>query len=177
MSNSPSSTPRHRTRRLGLGLVAALALTGLVAACGSDDDSASSTTTTEASASTTEKSTTSTTAPGTLITVSDVWAAPTPAGEDAKVYMSITGGAAADELVSVSVASDWAESAALVPDTPIALEPTKTVALTDEGAYIELTKLKKALELNKPFEVTLTFATEPAQTVQGAVREVDEGTT
>ena len=167
MSNS---TPR--TRRFGLGLVAALALTGGLAACSSDDDS-SATTTTAASTSSTEKTTP--TAPGTLITVSDVWAAPAAEGENAKVYLAITGGAAADELVSVSVAGDVAESAALVPDVPVELPATQTVDLTDSGPYIELTGLQQAFELNHAFEVTLTFADEPAQTVQGAVREVDEG--
>jgi len=172
------SSHRHRRRTLGLGLVATVALTVGLAACSSDDDSSSSTTTTEATTTTkSDKPTTTTTMPGTLITVSDVWAAPAAAGEDAKIYMSITGGAAADELVSVSMASDWSDSVALVPDTPIALAATETVALTDKGAYIEAKDLKKALELNKPFEVTLTFATEPAQTVQGAVRNVSEGTT
>ena len=169
------STPRSRRRTLGLGLVAALALTVGLAACGSDDDASSTTTTEKSSSSTTEKSTTTTTMPGTLITVSDVWAAPTAAGENAKVYLSITGGAAADELVSVSVDGDVAESAALVPDTPIALDPTQTVDLTSEGAYIELTKLTSAFEVNQPFHVTLTFATEPAQKVEGAVREESEG--
>jgi copper(I)-binding protein len=175
----PISSHRPRRRTLGLGLVATVALTVPLAACGSDDDSSSSTTTTTTATTTTksDKPTTTTTMPGNLITVSDVWAAPTAAGEDAKIYLSITGGAAADELVSVSMASDWSDSVALVPATPIALEPTKTVALTDQGAYIEATALKKAFELNKPFEVTLTFATEPAQTVQGSVRNVSEGTT
>ncbi|MHB1137676.1 MAG: copper chaperone PCu(A)C [Microthrixaceae bacterium] len=166
------STPR--TRRFGLGLVAVLALTAGLAAC-SSDDSSSTTTTAKSSASTTEKSTTTTTAPGTLITVSDVWTPPAAAGESTKVYLSITGGAAADELVSVSVPKDLAESAALVPDAPVDLPATQTVDLTDEGAYIEVTGLKKALEENAAFEVTLTFGTEPAQTVQGAVREADEG--
>ena len=188
MAHLPSPTPSRRpAQRSGrsarrrsssaVGLVAVLALTGGLTACGSDSSSDAATTTAVGDSSTTTASTTTTTSPGTLATVSDVWAPPAVAGDNAKVYLSITGGATADQLVGVSVAADWADSAALVPDTPVDLPATTTVDLTKDGTYIELTGLKKALEINKPFEVTLEFADAASQTVQGAVREVDEGTT
>ena len=44
-----------------------------------------------------------------------------------------------------------------------------------DGAYIELIGLKKALDLNKPFEVTLQFGSSAEQTVQGDVRELSLG--
>lgn len=166
---------RHRSA--GLGLAAALVLSGALAACSSDSDSAATTSTAKDAGSTTTASTTSTTSPGSLATVSDVWAAPADAGANASVYLSITGGESADQLVGVSVAADWAESAVLVPDTPVDVPATTTVDLTKDGAHIELVGLKKALEANKPFEVTLKFATAPDQKVQGDVRTVDEGTT
>ena len=169
-----------RRRAAGLGLTATLVLTGGLAACSSDSSSDAATTTTKADASTTttaKEPTTTTTSPGTLATVSDVFAAPAKAGENAAVFLSITGGATADQLVGASIASDWAGSAALVPDTPIEMPATATVALTRDGPYIQLVGLEKALETNKPFEITLEFANAAEQTVQGTVREIDQGTT
>jgi len=172
LRSSNSDNPRLSTPRLlGLG-VALFCLAGTsLAACSSSKSS--STTTAEAAPA--GESTTTTAAPATLPSVSNVFAPPTEAGQDVMVSLSITGGATEDSLTSVSISKEWAESAMLVPDAAVALAPSQTVSLTKSGAYIEVIGLKKALDLNKPFEITLKFANSPEQTVQGGVREVSLG--
>ena len=91
------------------------------------------------------------------------------------VSLSITGGATQDSLVGVSISEEGAESATLVPDEPVSLVPSQTVNLTKSGAYIQVVGLKKALDLNKPFEITLKFGNSAEQTVQGDVRELSLG--
>ena len=164
--------PKLRTRRaLGFGLAILCVAGGSLTACSSTESS--TTTTTEAAAA--AEATTTTAAPATLPSVSNVFAPPTEAGQDVMVSLSITGGATQDSLVGVSVSEEWAESARLVPDEPVSLVPSQTVNLTKSGAYIELIGLKKALDLNKPFEVTLQFGSSAEQTVQGDVRELSLG--
>ena len=164
--------PKLRTRRaLGFGLAILCVAGSSLTACSSTESS--TTTTTEAAAAT--KGTTTTAAPATLPSVSNVFAPPTEAGQDVMVSLSITGGATQDSLVGVSVSEEWAESAKLVPDEPVSLVPSQTVNLTKSGAYIELVGLKKALDLNKPFEITLKFGSSAEQTVQGDVRELSLG--
>lgn len=165
--------PKLRTRRaLIFGLAILCVAGGSLTACSSTE---SETTTTEAEAEAAAEGTTTTAAPATLPSVSNVFAPPTEAGQDVMVSLSITGGATQDSLVGVSVSEDWAESATLVPDEPVSLVPSQTVNLTKSGAYIELIGLKKALDLNKPFEVTLQFGNSAEQTVQGDVRELSLG--
>ena len=164
--------PKLRTRRaLGFGLAILCVAGGSLTACSSTESS--TTTTTEAGAA--AEATTTTAAPATLPSVSNVFAPPTEAGQDVMVSLSITGGATQDSLVGVSVSEEWAESARLVPDEPVSLVPSQTVNLTKSGAYIELVGLKKALDLNKPFEITLKFGSSAEQTVQGDVRELSVG--
>ncbi len=164
--------PKLRTRRaLGFGLAILCVAGGSLTACSSTESS--TTTTTEAAAA--AEATTTTAAPATLPSVSNVFAPPTEAGQDVMVSLSITGGATQDSLVGVSVSEEWAESARLVPDEPVSLVPSQTVNLTKSGAYIELIGLKKALDLNKPFEITLKFGSSAEQTVQGDVRELSLG--
>ncbi|CAB5068676.1 MAG: hypothetical protein F2942_08430 [Actinobacteria bacterium] len=164
--------PKLRTRRaLGFGLAILCVAGGSLTACSSTESS--TTTTTEAAAA--AEATTTTAAPATLPSVSNVFAPPTEAGQDVMVSLSITGGATQDSLVGVSVSEEWAESARLVPDEPVSLVPSQTVNLTKSGAYIELVGLKKALDLNKPFEITLQFGSSAEQTVQGDVRELSLG--
>ncbi len=164
--------PKLRTRRaLGFGLAILCVAGGSLTACSSTESS--TTTTTEAGAA--AEATTTTAAPATLPSVSNVFAPPTEAGQDVMVSLSITGGATQDSLVGVSVSEEWAESARLVPDEPVSLVPSQTVNLTKSGAYIELVGLKKALDLNKPFEITLQFGSSAEQTVQGDVRELSLG--
>ncbi|CAB5001186.1 unannotated protein [freshwater metagenome] len=166
--------PKLRTRRaLGFGLAILCVAGGSLTACSSTESS--TTTTTEAAAA--AEATTTTAAPATLPSVSNVFAPPTEAGQDVMVSLSITGGATQDSLVGVSVSEEWAESARLVPDEPVSLVPSQTVNLTKSGAYIELVGLKKALDLNKPFEITLQFGSSAEQTVQGDVRELSLGST
>ncbi|CAB4826131.1 MAG: hypothetical protein F2744_10625 [Actinobacteria bacterium] len=166
--------PKLRTRRaLGFGLAILCVAGGSLTACSSTESS--TTTTTEAGAA--AEATTTTAAPATLPSVSNVFAPPTEAGQDVMVSLSITGGATQDSLVGVSVSEEWAESARLVPDEPVSLVPSQTVNLTKSGAYIELVGLKKALDLNKPFEITLQFGSSAEQTVQGDVRELSLGST
>ncbi len=167
--------PRMRTRRaLGLGL-AVLCVAGTAIAGCSSEDSASTATTEAAPEGATAESTTTTAAPATLPSVSNVFAPPTEAGQDVMVSLSITGGATEDALVGVSISEEWAESAMLVPDAAVVLVPSQTVNLTKSGAYIEVVGLKKALDLNRPFEITLKFKNSPEQTVQGGVRSVSLG--
>ncbi|MCX6523360.1 MAG: hypothetical protein NTX58_01145 [Actinobacteria bacterium] len=164
--------PKLRTRRaLRFGLAILCVAGGALTACSSTESS--TTTTTEAEAA--PEATTTTAAPATLPSVSNVFAPPTEAGQDVMVSLSITGGATQDSLVGVSVSEEWAESATLVPDEPVSLVPSQTVNLTKSGAYIELIGLKKALDLNKPFEITLKFGSSAEQTVQGDVRELSLG--
>ena len=66
------STPRARSRSFALGVVAAFALAGGLAAC-SDDDSSSDTTTTTSDGSTTTTTSTTTTLPDELPNVSELW--------------------------------------------------------------------------------------------------------
>ena len=166
--------PKLRTRRaLGFGLAILCVAGGSLTACSSTESEM--TTTTEAEAGAEAEGTTTTAAPATLPSVSNVFAPPTEAGQDVMVSLSITGGATQDSLVGVSVSEEWAESARLVPDEPVSLVPSQTVNLTKSGAYIELIGLKKALDLNKPFEVTLQFGSSAEQTVQGDVRELSLG--
>jgi copper(I)-binding protein len=171
MSISPS-----RLRSLGLGLTAAVVLTGGLAACSSDDDSSGSTTTAEEGSATTEASEVTTPAAdaGTVPTVSNVWTEPAEAGADTAIYLSITGGATDDELVEVSISEEWAESVELV-DGPVEVPATKTVQLVEDGPHIEVTGLEKAFIENKPFHITLTFSNSPEQHVEGDVREQSLG--
>lgn len=171
MSISP-----FRLRSLGLGITAAVVLTGGLTACSSDDSSSGTTTTTAGGATTTEapKDTTTTTNPGTLPTVSNVRTEPAEAGADTAIYLSITSGATDDELVSVSMSEDWAESVELV-DGPVELPATKTVQLVKDGPYIKVTGLKKDFLENKPFHLTLVFSNAPEQHVEGDVREQSLG--
>jgi copper(I)-binding protein len=164
--------PKLRTRRaLGFGLAILCVAGGSLTACSSTESGTTTTTEAEAAA----EATTTTAAPATLPSVSNVFAPPTEAGQDVMVSLSITGGATQDSLVGVSVSEDWAESAKLVPDEPVSLVPSQTVNLTKSGAYIELIGLKRALDLNRPFEVTLKFENSAEQTVQGGVREISLG--
>ena len=164
--------PKLRTRRaLGFGLAILCVAGGSLTACSSTGSGTTTTTEAEAAA----EATTTTAAPATLPSVSNVFAPPTEAGQDVMVSLSITGGATQDSLVGVSVSEDWAESAKLVPDEPVSLVPSQTVNLTKSGAYIELIGLKRALDLNRPFEITLKFENSAEQTVQGGVREISLG--
>ena len=166
--------PKLRTRRaLGFGLAILCVAGGSLTACSSTESEM--TTTTEAEAGAEAEGTTTTAAPATLPSVSNVFAPPTEAGQDVMVSLSITGGATQDSLVGVSISEDWAESATLVPDEPVSLVPSQTVNLTKSGAYIQVVGLKKALDLNKPFEITLKFGNSAEQTVQGDVRELSLG--
>ena len=166
--------PKLRTRRaLGFGLAILFVAGGSLTACSSTESEM--TTTTEAEAGAEAEGTTTTAAPATLPSVSNVFAPPTEAGQDVMVSLSITGGATQDSLVGVSISEDWAESATLVPDEPVSLVPSQTVNLTKSGAYIQVVGLKKALDLNKPFEITLKFGNSAEQTVQGDVRELSLG--
>jgi copper(I)-binding protein len=166
--------PKLRTRRaLGFGLAILCVAGGSLTACSSTESEM--TTTTEAEAGAEAEGTTTTAAPATLPSVSNVFAPPTEAGQDVMVSLSITGGVTQDSLVGVSISEDWAESATLVPDEPVSLVPSQTVNLTKSGAYIQVVGLKKALDLNKPFEITLKFGNSAEQTVQGDVRELSLG--
>ena len=166
--------PKLRTRRaLGFGLAILFVAGGSLTACSSTESEM--TTTTEAEAGAEAEGTTTTAAPATLPSVSNVFAPPTEAGQDVMVSLSITGGATQDSLVGVSISEEWAESATLVPDEPVSLVPSQTVNLTKSGAYIQVVGLKKALDLNKPFEITLKFGNSAEQTVQGDVRELSLG--
>ena len=166
--------PKLRTRRaLGVGLAILCVAGGSLTACSSTESEM--TTTTEAEAEAESEGTTTTAAPATLPSVSNVYAPPTEAGQDVMVSLSITGGATQDSLVGVSISEEWAESATLVPDEPVSLVPSQTVNLTKSGAYIQVVGLKKALDLNKPFEITLKFGNSAEQTVQGDVRELSLG--
>ena len=95
----------------------------------------------------------------------------TGAGVTGKVYLSITGGAAADPLVGVKVASDVAGGATLTPETEVAVPATETVNLDEDATYIELTDLAGPLELNRGFEITLEFETSPDVKVEVVVRD------
>jgi copper(I)-binding protein len=166
--------PKLGTRRaLGFGLAILCVAGGSLTACSSTESEMTATTEAAAEA----EGTTTTAAPATLPSVSNVFAPPTEAGQDVMVSLSITGGATQDALVGVSVSEDLAESATLVPDEPVSLVPSKTVNLTKSGAYIELVGLKKALDLNRPFEITLEFENSAEQTVQGGVRQISLGST
>ena len=166
--------PKLRTRRaLGFGLAILCVAGGSLTACSSTESEM--TTTTEAEAGAEAEGTTTTAAPATLPSVSNVFVPPTEAGQDVMVSLSITGGVTQDSLVGVSISEDWAESATLVPDEPVSLVPSQTVNLTKSGAYIQVVGLKKALDLNKPFEITLKFGNSAEQTVQGDVRELSLG--
>ena len=166
--------PKLRTRRArGFGLAILCVAGGSLTACSSTESEM--TTTTEAEAGAEAEGTTTTAAPATLPSVSNVFAPPTEAGQDVMVSLSITGGATQDSLVGVSISEEWAESATLVPDEPVSLVTSQTVNLTKSGAYIQVVGLKKALDLNKPFEITLKFGNSAEQTVQGDVRELSLG--
>ena len=171
MAHRPTRIPLARTRVALTGTVVALVLGGGLAACGGDDD-ASSTTTTSSDGSTTTASTT-TTIPDELPTVAELWTDPVDDSGpdvDVKVYASLQGGATDDQLTGVSVDSDLAESAALVPDSPVDLPATTVVELGPDGPYIELKGLAAPLEFNRAFYVTLSFADAPDQRIEGAVR-------
>lgn len=168
--------PKLRTRRaLGFGLAILCVAGGSLTACSSTESEMTTSTEAEAGAGAEAEGTTTTAAPATLPSVSNVFAPPTEAGQDVMVSLSITGGVTQDSLVGVSISEDWAESATLVPDEPVALVPSQTVNLTKSGAYIQVVGLKKALDLNKPFEITLKFGNSAEQTVQGDVREISLG--
>lgn len=166
----PTTIPT-RLRTAALGAVAATLLVAGVACSSSDDDATTTTTTAAAEGSTT---TTSTTLPGNTPTVSDAYAPQVDdsgAGVNGKVYLSITGGAAADSLVGVKVAADVAGGAKLTPETEVAVPATETVNLDEDATYIELTDLAGPLELNRGFEITLEFETSPDVTVEVVVRD------
>lgn len=172
MAHPPARIRPARTRLALTGAVAALLLGGGLAACGGDDD-ASSTTTTSSDGSTTTASTTTTTIPDELPTVAELWTDPVDdsgSDVDVKVYASLQGGAKDDQLTGVSVDSDLAESATLVPDSPVDLPATTVVELGPDGPYIELKGLAAPLEFNRPFHVTFSFADAPDQRIEGAVR-------
>ncbi|MEI7886447.1 MAG: hypothetical protein WCJ04_03560 [Actinomycetes bacterium] len=164
--------PKLGTRRaLGFGLAILCVAGGALTACSSTESA--STATTESAPEATSSTTTA--APATLPTVSNVFAPPTEVGQNVIVSLSITGGATEDSLVGVTVSSDLADTAKLVPGTPVVLVPSHTVNLTTSGPHIELMALKEALDLNHPFEITLQFKGSPDQTVQGDVREISLG--
>lgn len=161
--------------RLTRTVAALAALTLALSACGDDD--ASSTTTTAADGSTTTESTTTTTIADELPTVSELWTEPVDdsgAQVDAKVYMTIQGGATDDTLTGVSVDADLAESAELTPDGSVELPATTTVNLEEDSTHIELKGLAAPLEYNRAFYVTLSFDSAPDQRVEGAVRDPSE---
>jgi copper(I)-binding protein len=154
-------------------VAAAAALTLALAACGGDDDS-SSTTSTAADGSTTTESTTTTTISDSLPTVSELWTEPVDDSGpdvDAKVYMTIQGGATDDTLTGVSVDPDLAASAALTPESSVQLPATTTVNLEEDGTHIVLEGLAAPLEYDRAFHVTLSFDSAPDQRVEGAVRD------
>lgn len=164
------TTISTRLRTAALGAVAATLLVA-GAACSSSDDADATTTTAKSTESTT---TTSTTLPGNLPTVSEVYAPQVDdsgAGVNAKVYLSITGGAEDDALVGVSVTSDVAAGAKLTPDAEVPLPATATVNLDPDNTHVELTDLAGPLELNRGFKLTLDFETAPDQTVDVTVRD------
>jgi copper(I)-binding protein len=109
---SPQKTTRHRAMRTTVAASAALALLLGAAACGSDD----TTSTTNDTATTTAAPSETTQAPaaGGEPTVSDAWARPSAMMQGAgAVYMEITGGDEADELVAASVPTSIAAKAEL----------------------------------------------------------------
>ena len=92
-------------------------------------------------------------------------------GVNHKVYATIQGGASADKLTGVTVDSDLAASAELVPASPVDLPATTTVNLDENSTYIELKDLAAPLEFNRSFEMTMEFENAPDQRIQGAVRD------
>jgi copper(I)-binding protein len=174
---------KHRSAlALGALAVATLALVG----CGDD---AADTTTTAASAS--------------EVAVSDVWARPVEdltATDSSAIYMVITGGEEADELVSASVPADVAgtvelhETVAASDDSAMdGEEPMEgemgggmmtmqqvqsvevpadgTVALEPGGYHVMLLDVTKELVPGDTIEVTLTFERAGEITATADVRE------
>ncbi|MEX0767053.1 MAG: hypothetical protein WD029_01100 [Microthrixaceae bacterium] len=178
LHSANSGCPQLSIRRLlGCGVAAVVIAGGSLVGCSSSESSTTTTAEATTEASSESEGTTTTAAPATLPTVSNVFAPPTEAGKDVIVSLSITGGATEDSLTEVSISEEWAESAKLVPDEAVVLAPSQTVNLTKTGTYIQVTGLKKAMDLNKPFEVTLKFSNSAEQTVQGDVREISLGST
>ncbi len=178
---------KHRSAlALAALVVAALALV----ACGDDGDDAADTTTTAAAAS--------------EVTVSDVWARPVEdltATDSSAIYMVITGGDEADELVSASVPADVAgtvelhETVAADGDMTttttagemdgemgggmmtmqqvqsIEVPADGTVALEPGGYHVMLLDVEKELVPGDTIEVTLTFERAGEVTATADVRE------
>ncbi len=167
MSTTTTST---RVRNVAAGVITATLLLAGVACNDSGDTTRASTT----SSPDAQESTTSTTLPGNTPTVSEAYAPhvdDSGAGVTAKVYLTITGGAAADTLTGVKVDADVAASATLTPESSVALPATETVNLDPDSTYIELTDLAEPLELNRGFDITLEFETSDDQTVEVVVRD------
>jgi copper(I)-binding protein len=108
--------PVRRPVRIALAAVLALAPVALLA-CGSDEEEAGDTTTTAAESG------------STLPTVSDVWARPGTTGGNSAIYMTISGGDEATELVGAEVEGDVAEK--------VELHETTTGGSMEEGSMEE----------------------------------------
>lgn len=155
------SIARIRTRNVVAAALAALTLAGGLAAC------------TESPEETAATSSTTTTLPDNIPSVAWLWANPeedTGADVRVPVYASIQGGTEADVLTGVTVSSDLAERAEIVPEDSVELPATTTVNLSEDSVHIELVGLKEPLVYNHSFEVTLEFEKADDMKVTGAVR-------
>ncbi len=124
-STNPSHTKpaRRLTTRFAAGALALTLVSGGLAACGGSDDSADETTTTEAT----------TTTSSAALAISDQWVRPAEdlaAKNRTAIYLTITGGAEDDALISASVPADLAGTVEL-HETKEA-ESTETTAAMGE---------------------------------------------
>jgi periplasmic copper chaperone A len=190
------TNPTRRALRGVAALCLALGLVAATAACSSDDDTASTTTSTTAA-----EVTTTTVAAAEGVTASGAWARQSPMMASAgAAYMTLTGGATADELVSASVPAeiagtvelhetsmsdegmgemggdmggDMGEGMGMMSMKQIPAIPVPaggTVELKPSGLHIMLLDLAAPLVPGEGFELTLTFASGETLVVPVEVR-------
>lgn len=121
------------------------------------------------------------------LTVEDIWARMSASGQDAgAVYMTLTGGDDADQLIAVTVGTEVAAAAEIHETTmesgdsgmmmmqqvsAIDVPAGATVTLEPGGYHVMLMQLAEPLVAGEEIELTLTFAEAGSMQVKAEVRE------
>ncbi len=114
-------------------------------------------------------------------TISSAWVRPGAAGEGSAAYLEITGGSAADALVSASspgagtmelheTTTDDTGMTGMHPIPSLAVPAGATVALKPGSYHLMIMGLKKALAVGDKFEIDLVFQNAGNVVVQAEVK-------
>lgn len=176
----------HTLKRTFVAMTGVVIMLAVATACGNDGADTSATT-----------AGSTTTAASDQITVTDVWARPGIAGGSTGIYLSIRGGATADELVGAKAADSFAESVEIHESTvdhengddhdmaatsepgmhtmhevdAIAVPAGGAVELAPGGFHVMVTGLKADLKAGDTVPITLEFAKAGEIQVTATVRE------